>query len=89
MALGADRGDVRGMVLFDGARLVVIGLVVGVAGAVPLSGLLASQLFGVNPREPFIYLAVASALLVVGLLASYVPAWKATRVSPVVAMRCE
>ena len=89
MALGADRGDVRGMVLRDGARLVLIGLGVGVVGAISLSSLLASQLFGVNPREPFTYLAVASALLVVGLVASYVPAWKATRVSPVVAMRCE
>ena len=89
MALGADRGDVRGMVLMDGVRLVLIGLGVGIAGAVPLSGLLASQLYGVDPREPFIYIVVATALLIVGLVASYVPAWKATRVSPVVAMRCE
>lgn len=89
MALGADRSDVRGMVLIDGLRLVLIGLGVGIAGAVALSGLLASQLFGVDPREPVIYVVVASALLVVGLLASFVPAWKATRVSPVVAMRCE
>ena len=89
MALGADRGDVRGMVLMDGVRLVLIGLGVGIAGAVPLSGLLASQLFGVDPREPFIYVVVATALLMVGLVASFVPAWKATRVSPMVAMRCE
>ncbi len=89
MALGADRSDVRSMVLIDGVKLVLIGLGVGVVGAISLSGLLASQLFGVNPREPFTYIAVASALLVVGLVASYVPAWKATRVSPVVAMRCE
>ena len=89
MALGADRSDVRGMVLGDGVRLVLVGLGVGIVGAVALSGLLASQLFGVNPREPFIYVAVATALLVVGLAASFVPAWRATRVSPVVAMRCE
>ncbi|GMR13937.1 MAG: ABC transporter permease [Gemmatimonadota bacterium] len=89
MALGADRGDVRGMVLIDGFRLVLIGLGVGIVGAVPLSGLLASQLFGVDPREPLIYVGVATALLGVGLVASFVPAWKATRVSPVVAMRCE
>ena len=89
MALGADRSDVRGMVLADGVRLVLIGLGVGIVGAAALSGLLASQLFGMNPREPFIYVEVATILLVVGLVASFVPAWKATRVSPVVAMRCE
>jgi len=89
MALGADRSDVRGMVLIEGVRLVLIGLGVGIVGAVSLSGLLASQLFGVDPREPFIYVVVTTILLVVGLLASFVPAWKATRVSPVVAMRCE
>ncbi len=89
MALGAARSDVRGMVLIDGLRLVLIGLGVGIAGALALSGLLASQLFGVDPREPVIYVVVATVLLVVGLVASFVPAWKATRVSPVVAMRCE
>jgi putative ABC transport system permease protein len=89
MALGADRGAVRGMVLVDGLRLVLIGLGAGVVGALALSGILSSQLFGVNPREPAIYGTVATALLVVGLVASLVPAWRATRVDPVVAMRAE
>ena len=89
MALGADRGDVRGMVLGDGLKLVAIGLGVGVVGAVALSGLLSSQLFGVNPREPAIYATVTTTLLVVGVVASFIPAWRATRVDPVIAMRTD
>jgi putative ABC transport system permease protein len=87
MALGADRGSVRSMVLGDGMKLVAIGLGVGLAGAAAVSGLLASQLFGVNPREPRIYVLVTVALLLVGIAACLLPAWRATRVSPVVAMR--
>jgi len=87
MALGADRGDVRSMVLGDGARLVLMGVGTGAIGALLLSGLLASQLFGVNPRAPGIYLPVILALSLVGLMASYIPAWKATRVDPAIAMK--
>ncbi|MDA0327554.1 MAG: FtsX-like permease family protein [Gemmatimonadetes bacterium] len=89
MALGADAGAVRAMVLGDGARLVFTGIGVGLVAAAALSGLLSSQLFGVNPREPMIYAGVTITLIVVGLVASYVPAWRATRVSPVTAMRAE
>jgi len=89
MALGADRGDVRGMVLSDGLRLVLGGLGVGIGGAIVLSGGIASQLYGVNPRDPVIYGGVTASLLLVGLTASFVPAWRATRVSPVIAMRNE
>ena len=72
----------RGMVLGDGARLIVTGLGIGVTGAFLLSGFLASQLFGVAPREPLVYGLVTVTLLVVGLLASFIPAWRATRVEP-------
>jgi putative ABC transport system permease protein len=89
MALGAEPNAVRSMVLTDGLRLVVIGLGVGIVGAITLSRFLASQLFGVNPREPFVYAAVATALLAVGLVACFVPALRATRVSPVTAMMSE
>ncbi len=89
MALGADGGAVRGLVLGDGLRLVGVGLGLGVAGALALSGLLSSQLFGVDPREPIVYVAVTLTLLAVGFAACVVPAWRATRVSPVVAMRGE
>jgi len=87
MALGADGAAVRGMVLNDGLRLVLVGLGLGVIGAAALSGLLTTQLFGVNPREPLIYLSVTATLLVVGVAACFIPAWRATRVSPVTAMR--
>ena len=89
MALGADPSVVRGMVLTDGLRLVLIGLGVGIVGAITLSRFLASQLFGVDPREPFVYAAVATALLAVGMVACFVPARRATKVSPVTAMRSE
>jgi len=89
MALGAEGGDLRGMVLGDGMKLVVIGLGLGVLATISLSGLLASQLFGVDPRDPLIYALVTTTLLVVGLVASFVPAWRATRVDPVIAMRTE
>jgi putative ABC transport system permease protein len=89
MALGAGRGDVRRMVLRDGARLVVLGLAIGTAGALGLSSVLASQLFEVSPRDPVVFVSVALILLAVGLLASFVPAWRATRVSPVIAMRAD
>ena len=89
MALGAEPSAVRGMVLTDGLRLVLIGLGVGIVGAIALSRFLASQLFGVDPREPFVYAAVATALLAVGMVACFVPARQATKVSPVTAMRSE
>ena len=89
MALGADGSRVRGMVLGDGLRLVGIGLGIGTIGALALSGLLSSQLFGVNPRDPLVYLPVVLILLGVGVLASFMPAWRATRVDPVIAMRTE
>lgn len=89
MALGADGGDVRGMVLSDGLRLVLVGLALGILGAVSLSGVLSSQLFGVDPRDPIIYAAVTTALLMVGVAACFIPAWRATRVDPVTAMRSE
>ncbi len=89
MALGAAASDVRAMVLTDGAKIVIVGLVLGLVGALALSGVLASQLYGVSPREPIIYATVAGILLLVGLVASFVPAWRATRVNPVVAMKRE
>jgi putative ABC transport system permease protein len=89
MAIGADRGKVRAMVLMDGVRLVVIGLAIGIAGAVALSGVLASQLYAVDPRDPLVYGAVLAVLLAAGLAGSFVPAWRATQVDPLIAMRAD
>ena len=77
------------IVMKDGMRLVGVGIGIGLLGALAVSGLLASQLFGVNPRDPLVLGSVAGVLLVSCLLASLVPAWRATRVDPVVAMKAE
>jgi len=87
MALGADRARVRAMVLGEGVRLVGIGLGLGLLGSLALSGVLASQLYEVGPRDPRTLGAVAGILLVAGAAASLIPAWRATRVDPVEAMR--
>jgi ABC-type antimicrobial peptide transport system permease subunit len=89
MALGADRGSVRGMVLADGLKLVGVGLVLGTVAALLFSGALSSQLFGVDPRDPRVYAPVVLTLLGVGVLASLLPAWRATRVDPAIAMRAD
>jgi putative ABC transport system permease protein len=89
MALGANKVALRAMVLRDGARLVGMGLVAGTVGALGFAGLIATQLFGVDPRDPVIFAAAASALLLVGIAASLLPAWRATTVDPLVAMRAE
>jgi predicted permease len=87
MSLGADRGRVLAMVLRQGLALVGVGLAFGVAGALALSSVLASQLYGVAPRDPLVLGAVALALLLTGALASAVPAWRAARIAPIEALR--
>jgi ABC-type antimicrobial peptide transport system permease subunit len=89
MALGADRGDVLRMVMGKSLRLVVCGTVVGLIAALAVSRLLASLLFGVGSRDPVTYVLVALMLIVVALLATLFPAWSASRVDPMVALRCE
>ncbi len=87
MALGASRGRVIRQILQQGLGLIAIGLAAGLAGAVAVARLLASLLFHVGPADPFSYLAVAVLLLAVGLAASYLPARRAARVDPMVALR--
>ncbi len=89
MALGASRAEVLHLVLQQGATLTAIGLVVGLAGALALTRYLSSLLFVVRPTDPVSFLAVSGLLLGVGLVASYVPARRATQVDPMVALRCE
>ena len=89
MALGAAPRDILGGILGRGLALAGAGLVAGVAGALALSKLLASFLFGVQPTDPSTYVAVASVLLIAAALASYLPARRAMRVDPVVALREE
>jgi len=89
MALGAQARQVLQMILAQGAWLVGTGLVLGVAGAIALRRVLASVLFGVAPTDPAIFAGVFLVLALVGLLACYLPARRATRVNPLVAFRQE
>ncbi len=89
MALGAKSGDVLGLVLGQGMRQVAVGLILGLAGAWVLSRVIASQLYGITARDPLTYLVVASLLGGVALIATYLPARRATRVDPMLALRSE
>lgn len=89
MAIGAQRGDVLRMVLGEGMKLAVAGVILGVATALALAGYVASLLFGVTPFDPASYLVTAAILLAVAALACYVPARRAMGVDPLVALRQE
>jgi putative ABC transport system permease protein len=88
-ALGASRGSLLGMVIRRGMQLTLIGLAIGAAGALALTRLLASLLFGISPRDPVTLIVVAAVLSTVALLACYIPARRAAAVDPLVALRYE
>jgi putative ABC transport system permease protein len=87
MALGAQGGQVLAMLVRQGLRAAAAGLGLGVLAALPLTRLLASQLYGISATDPATFVALGAGLLVVALLASLVPARHATRVDPLVALR--
>lgn len=89
LALGAQKRDVLLMVLSGGLRLVISGLVLGLAGGVALTRFLRSQLYGVAAHDPATYTGVAILLTLVALVACLLPAYRATRVDPMVALRQE
>jgi putative ABC transport system permease protein len=88
-ALGAQARQLRGMVVGQGLRVAAVGLVVGTAGALGVTRVLASQLYGVSPTDPPTFLGLVSLVLAVAALASYLPARRATRVDPMIALRQE
>lgn len=89
MALGTGSADVLGLVLAHGMRLVAVGLGVGLVGSWVLSRVLVSQMYGITARDPLTFGAVALLLAGVALLAIYVPARRATRMEPMLALRSE
>ena len=88
-ALGATELSLLRLILDRGVRLTLIGLAIGVAAAIGLTRLMATLLFGVGARDPMTMVSVGVILAAVAVMASYVPARRATRVDPVVALRYE
>jgi putative ABC transport system permease protein len=86
MALGAQRSDVLGLVVRQGMTLATIGVVAGLAGAFTLTRVMASLLFDVRPDDPTTYLAISFLLIVVALLACYLPARRAAKLDPMIAL---
>ena len=89
MALGAGQANVLRMILNQGLRLAAFGVVLGLVASFGLTGLMRVLLFGVKPSDPATFVFVTGALLVVALAACWIPAWRATRVDPVIALRYE
>lgn len=89
MALGAQRADVLRMVVNDGLRMTLIGAAIGVVAALGLSQLMSTMLFGVAARDPLTFISVGALLCGIAVVASYVPARRAARVDPIVALRYE
>ena len=89
VALGAQRRDVIRLVVGEGAKCSLLGITIGLAGASVVTRWMSSELYGVSPTDPLAFGAVASLLFVVTLTACYVPALRALRVDPVIALRAE
>jgi ABC-type antimicrobial peptide transport system permease subunit len=89
MALGAEARDVRRMMIRQGLRLAAVGIAFGVAGAFGVTRLIGTLLYDVTPTDPLSFAAVVALMLSVAAVAAYLPARRATKVDPMVALRTE
>lgn len=89
MALGAQWRDVLTLILKSGMTLVILGLTIGLAGALALTRLMSNLLFEISPTDPITFGAVAFSVILAALLACYIPARRATKVDPLIALRNE
>ena len=89
IALGADPRGIQRLVVFQSLRVVLIGLGLGLVGAIAVTGILRSLLYEVKPRDPMTFAVVTLLLVLVALAAAFIPARRAARVDPVLALRAE
>jgi putative ABC transport system permease protein len=89
LALGARTADVLRLVITEGVALALVGLLIGASAGIALSGVLRRQLYGVSPADPATYASIGALLIVVAIAASWIPAWRASRLDPVRALRGE
>ena len=89
MALGADSHTVRNMIISQGMRVALVGVAIGLVAAFGLSSVIASFLFGVTSRDPIVFAGAPIALSVVALIGVWLPARRAARIDPAIALRAE
>ena len=89
MALGATASAVRRMVVSQGARVVVVGAIIGIVVALASTRVLGSLLFGVKPVDPIVFAAMSAMMIAIGALASYIPARRASSVNPIDSLRSD
>jgi putative ABC transport system permease protein len=89
LALGAQPGDVLKLVIGQGMKLALFGLVIGLCGALAITRFLKTLLFGVSATDPLTFVLIAMVLLFASLLACWLPARRATKVDPMIALRSE